>query len=334
MSDLEEQFWGNKKKRNADSAKRGERNAKFYLALLFCMALFLWSGFQLAFVFPLEVTEARPDNQGGEEVPAQVDEQVNDKQIILVLGGDNRKGEAGRTDTILLAFLDGKEKTIGILNIPRDTYVHIVGKDINTKINHAFAYGGVDMAKDTVEEFLNIKIDHYVDTNFDGFANLIDALGGIEVDVEKRMYYPAENIDLYEGLQTLDGEQALAYVRYRSDGLGDLGRVERQQKFLPILADKVMSLSTLWKIPKLVNIFQDNVDTDLTLRQMLSLANTFKSFNVSELKTNMLPGTPEYIKGVSYYISDQDETAQLIDELKTGKIIDETEEKETQKEQE
>jgi anionic cell wall polymer biosynthesis LytR-Cps2A-Psr (LCP) family protein len=107
--------------------------------------------------------------------------------------------------------------------------------------------------------------------------------------------------------------------------------VERQQKFLPILADKVMSLSTLWKIPKLVGIFRENVDTDLTLRELISFANAFKSFDISQLKTSMLPGAPEYINGVSYFISDPNETAQLIDELMAGKI-EETEPEETQKE--
>jgi len=335
LSDLEKQFWGNNKRKNniENIAKAGERNAKFYLSLLFCMALFLWTGFQLAFVFPLEVTEARPDNQEAEVSEEAVDD-PDGKQIILVVGGDYRKGEAGRSDTILLVFLDSKEKTVGIMNIPRDTYANIVGKNIKTKINHAFAYGGVDMTKDTIEEFLDIEIDHYVDTDFDGFASLIDALGGITVDVEKRMYYQPENIDLQKGVQKLDGEQALGYVRFRSDGLGDLGRVERQQKFLSILADQVMSLSTLWKIPKLVGIFQDNVETDISLREMLSLANAFKSFNVSQIKTSILPGEPEYIDGISYYISDPTATAQLIDELRAGNVAAETEQdEETQKEQ-
>jgi LCP family protein required for cell wall assembly len=329
LTDLEEQFWGDKKENG--KLDISERNAKFFLALLFCMAFFLWIGFQLAYIYPLEETEARPDKEEGVTVEPPGVEEEDSKQVILVLGGDYRKGEVGRTDTILLVFLDTKEKTVHILNIPRDTYVNIAGKGIKTKINHAFAYGGVDMAKETVENFLNIEIDHYVDTDFDGFVSLIDALGGVQVDVEKRMYYPAENIDLQKGLQTLDGEQALAYVRYRSDGLGDLGRVERQQKFLPILADKVMSLSTLWKIPKLVGIFRENVDTDLTLRELISFANAFKSFDISQLKTSMLPGAPEYINGVSYFISDPNETAQLIDELMAGKI-EETEPEETQKE--
>lgn len=335
MSDLEKQFWGKKKTQNNDlnSRKKGERNAKFYLTLLFCMAFFLWIGFQLAFVFPIEITEARPDNQG-EMVPSEGPENPDGKKIIMVVGSDNRKNEPARSDTLMLVFLDSKEKTVGILNIPRDTYVYIVGKDIRTKINHAFAHGGMSMTKDTVEEFLDIKIDNCVDTDFNGFASLVDALGGITIDVEKRMYYPAENINLKKGVQKLNGEQALGYVRFRSDGLGDLGRVERQQKFLSVLADQVMSLSTIFKIPKLVGIFQDNIQTDISVREMLALANNFKTFNISQLKTSILPGEPEYIGGISYYICDKKETAQLIDELKAGTALQETEQEETQKEQE
>lgn len=190
------------------------------------------------------------------------------------------------------------------------------------------------MTKDTVEKFLDIKIDHCVDTDFNGFASLVEALGGITLDVEKRMYYPSENIDLKKGVQKLNGEQALGYVRFRSDGLGDLGRVERQQKFISVLADQVMSLSTLFKIPKLVGIFQDNIKTDISFREMLSLANDFKSFNVSSLKTRILPGEPEYIGGISYYICDKKATAQLIDELKAGVVIQEIGQEETQKEHE
>ncbi|ATW25966.1 LCP family protein [Candidatus Formimonas warabiya] len=334
MSDsLEEQFWGNKRTQEDQQAetRAGERNVKFFLALLFCMAFFLWIGFQAAFFFPLETTEARPDQPEG--TGAQTGPVKDDKQTILVIGSDRRKNEPARADTIILVFLDAKQKTVRILNIPRDTYVTIADKEIKTKINHAFAYGGMTMAKDTVERFLDIEVDHYVDTDFKGFASLIDALGGITLDVEKRMYTPEEGIDLQPGLQELDGEQALGYVRYRGDGLGDIGRVERQQKFLPILADKVMSLSTLWKIPKLAGIFRDNVETDISLKQLLLLANDFKNLDVSQIDTRMLPGKPEYINGVSYWITDPDEVAQMIDELENGTTPEEAEPEETEETQ-
>lgn len=119
MSDIEKQFWGKSKVNNDPNiTKRGEKNAKFYLTLLFCMAFFLWIGFQLAFVFPIEITEARPDNQG-EMVPSEGTGNPDGKKIIMVVGSDSREGEPARSDTLILVFLNSKEKTVGILNIPR-----------------------------------------------------------------------------------------------------------------------------------------------------------------------------------------------------------------------
>nr|WP_276538545.1 LCP family protein [Dehalobacterium formicoaceticum] len=297
------------------------------------MAFFLWGGFQLSYLYPLEITEARPQPPVGEESPPAVvpDEESKGKEIILVVGSDSRNGEPARSDTIILVFLDKEQKSVGVLSIPRDTYVNIVGKNLKTKINHAHAYGGIEMTKDTVEEFLDIKIDRYVDMNFKGFVKLVDALGGIEVDVEKRMYKPSENINLKKGEQKLNGEQALAYVRFRDDGKGDLGRVERQLKFISILADRLTSLNTLWKIPQLVGIFQDNVETDLALKEMLSLANTYKNFDAAQLRTDMLPGEGKYINDVSYFIHYPNETAQLVDEFQSGDVPVENKQEETQK---
>lgn len=312
---MEEEFWGKAGKRKKSSSSKGKNNFPYFLAMLFCVFAFLWVGFKLSFLFPLGVTEARLE-PGAEVMPVE-EEEKKTKQAILIIGSDKRKNEPSRADTIMVAFLDTEKKNVKILNIPRDTLVTIPAKEIQTKINHAFAYGGINMTKDTVEEFLDIKIDHYMDTDFQGFAKIIDALGGITMDVEKRMYYPEENIDLRAGEQLLNGEQALGYVRYRSDGKGDIGRIERQQKFLHVLADHALRLSTIWKIPKLVDIFQNNVDTDLTLKEMLSLANTFKNVTADSMETHMLPGTPEYIHGVSYWVSDREQVFQMINEFTT-----------------
>ncbi|MEN3005704.1 LCP family protein [Dehalobacterium formicoaceticum] len=334
MEKLDDEFWGNNGTYEINKhPKTPEKNAKFFLMMLFCMAFFLWGGFQLSYLYPLEITEARPQPPVGEESPPAVvpDEESKGKEIILVVGSDSRNGEPARSDTIILVFLDKEQKSVGVLSIPRDTYVNIAGKNLKTKINHAHAYGGIEMTKDTVEEFLDIKIDRYVDMNFKGFVKLIDALGGIEMDVEKRMYKPSENINLKKGEQKLDGEQALAYVRFRDDGKGDLGRVERQLKFISVLSDRLTSLNTLWKIPQLVGIFQDNVETDLTLKEMLSLANTYKNFDAAKLRTDMLPGEGEYINDVSYFIHYPKGSAQLVDELQAGVVPVENKQEETQK---
>ncbi|MGI6713144.1 MAG: LCP family protein [Bacillota bacterium] len=332
MSNIIEQGLSNNKS-EINNNRRLEQNIKYFMTMLFCMAVFLWLGYKASFFMPLGKTEARLDNSSSSGVVE--DDYYNDKEklTILVMGSDKRQEEHARSDTILVVFLDTKEKNIKIINIPRDTYVRIPGKRINTKINHAYAYGGITMAKDTVENFLDTKIDRYIEMDFQGFTSLIDALGGITYNVEKRMYYPAENIDLQPGLQTLNGEKALGYVRYRSDGKGDIGRIERQQKFLPVLADRVLSLSTLWKIPKLIGIFQENVETDFTVGHMLMLANVFRNFDPAGIETYMVPGEPEYINGVSYWMSKPGQLSQMIDEL-TSDISDTTGQAESQKETE
>lgn len=322
MSDIEEQFWGETRKISKKAIQKrlkGEERIRYFLTLMMCISIFLWTGFKMAYIFPLGETEARPivsadGKTGGVENPVKDD----GKRTILIIGSDKREDEAARADTIMVAFLDTKLKTVKILSIPRDTYVYISERNQNTKINHAYAYGGVSMLQNTVEELLDIQIDNHIEVSFQGFVHAIDALGGITMDVEKRMYYPAENINLQPGEQKLNGEQALAYVRYRSDGMGDIGRIERQQHFLYALGDHVLRLSSLWRIPQFVSVFRENFYTDLKLKEMLFLANTYKGMDPSTVETRMIPGEAEYIKGVSYWISFRDEVAQMIAEL-TGK---------------
>ena len=322
--EIDEEFWGPKRRgyKKEQSVKEQPAPAgsklNFWLWLLFVISAFLWIGFKLSFYYPLgdlNLTKGQTAAKPGQVLAA---EENKSKQVILVMGSDKRGNEASRSDTLMAIFLDTANQTINVLNIPRDTYVHIPSRKANTKINHAYAYGGAALTKETVENWLNIKVDHYVDTDFKGFARLIDALGGVTMDVEKRMYYPAEDIDLQAGVQLLNGEQALAYVRYRSDGLGDIGRVGRQQKFLPVLADRVLSFGTLWKIPKLVGIFRDSVETDFNLSEMLWLANSFKNINGSMIQTKMVPGVPDYMGGGSYWVADEGKLADLVAEFSAG----------------
>ncbi|MGE5396332.1 MAG: LCP family protein, partial [Chitinophagales bacterium] len=154
-------------------------------------------------------------------------------KIILLYGVDARnKNESSRSDTMILAFIHPQINRIDLLSVPRDSRVSIPGEDHDRKINYANAKGGSDLLIETIEGLLEINIDGYIQVDFEGFEDLIDTMGGVDLSVEKRMYYPAEDIDLMAGKQHLDGHDALAYVRYRSDGMGDIGRIQRQQKFM------------------------------------------------------------------------------------------------------
>ena len=237
---------------------------------------------------------------------------AKDKSIVLIMGVDKREDDVGRSDTMMIATIDPRLDQATLLSIPRDTRVRIYGRGFD-KINAAFSYGGVHLAAETVEDFLGIDIDHYVLIDNSSFIKIIDAIGGVDIDVEKRMYYedPWDDdgglvIDLYPGEQHMDGKTAVTYVRYR-DSEGDIGRVQRQQKFMAACMDKVTSPEIVPRIPKIVREIIDAVETDMSLRQLLELAGSLKAAQKNGLETDMVPGYPLYIDEISYWIPYVDE---------------------------
>ncbi len=247
---------------------------------------------------------------------------AKDKSTILIMGVDMREDDVGRSDTMMIAMVDPKYDQAALMSIPRDTRVRIYGYGYD-KINAAYAYGGEPLAEKTVENFLGIDIDHYVIINTNSFVKIIDAIGGIDIDVEKRMKYedPWDDngglyINIYPGLQHMDGKKAVTYVRYR-DSEGDIGRIKRQQKFIEACLDKVTSPSFIPRIPSVLREVVDAIDTDMTFRQLLELAGAMKAAQQNGLETDMVPGYPLYIDEISYWIPYVDELqyamAQLLD---------------------
>ncbi len=242
---------------------------------------------------------------------------AKDKSTIMIMGVDTREDDVGRSDTLMLATIDPKKDQAALLSIPRDTRVKIKGHGFD-KINAAYAFGsakggvlgGEKLAQDTVENFLGVNVDHYIVINTHAFQKIIDALGGIDINVEKRMYYedPWDDdggllIDLQPGMQHMDGKTAVTYVRYR-DEEGDIGRIKRQQKFMAACMDKLTSPSIIPKLPAVISEIVSSVKTDLSVRQLLEFAGTLKESRKNGLKTDMVPGKPLYINGVSYWIPD------------------------------
>ena len=237
---------------------------------------------------------------------------AKDKSTVLIMGVDIRKDDVGRSDTMMIATIDPRFDQATLLSIPRDTRVKIRGRGYD-KINAAFAYGGVSLAESTVENFLGIDIDHYILINTSSFVKIIDAIGGVDIDVEKRMFYedPWDDngglvIDLYPGQQHMDGKTAVTYVRYR-DSEGDIGRVKRQQAFMAACMDKVTSPEIVPRIPKIAREVIDAVETDMSLRQLLELAGALKAAASHGLEADMVPGYPLYIEDISYWIPDVEE---------------------------
>ena len=232
---------------------------------------------------------------------------AKDKSTIMIMGVDEREDDVGRSDTLMIATVDPKQDQAALLSIPRDTRVKIAGHGWD-KINAAYAYGGERLTQRTVEDFLGVNMDHYVIINTHAFQKIIDAIGGIDIDVEKRMYYedPWDDdgglvIDLRPGLQHMDGKTAVTYVRYR-DEEGDIGRIKRQQKFMAACMEKITSPAIIPKLPAVIREVLGSVKTDLSMRQLLEFAGTLKEAQRNGLKTDMVPGRPLYIDGISYWI--------------------------------
>ena len=222
---------------------------------------------------------------------------AKDKAMILIMGVDTREDDVGRSDTMMVAAVDPRKKQASLLSVPRDTRVHIEGYGYE-KINAAFMLGGRKLAQSTVEDFLGTPIDHYVMINNRAFKKVIDAIGGIDIDVEMRMDYedPWDDdgglvIDLYPGYQHLNGKQAIGYVRYR-DEEGDIGRIARQQKFVKAVMEKVTSPGIITDLPEIASVVYENIETDMSLRQLLELAGAFKEAKSQGLKAEMIPGEP------------------------------------------
>ncbi|GBG55464.1 cell envelope-related transcriptional attenuator [Sporomusaceae bacterium FL31] len=234
---------------------------------------------------------------------------AQNKMNIMVLGVDERADDVGRSDTLFVVTVDTNTKEVAMLSIPRDTRVKIPGHGYD-KINHAYAEGGHTLSQKAVEGLLGIPIDHYILINFNSFHKIVDAIGGVDIDVEKRMYYedPYDGndglvIDLKPGLQHMDGNTAIQYVRYR-DEEGDIGRVQRQQKFIKALMKEVASPSVITRIPAIIQQVSAAVKTDMSTTEMLSMAKILNDAYKNGLKTDMVPGKPAYISDVSYWLPD------------------------------
>lgn len=221
---------------------------------------------------------------------------------VLIIGLDGRAGLNDRTDTIILASFDGENEAAQLLSIPRDTRVKIKGSW--DKINAAYVYGGIDLTKKTVEEFLDVAIDRHVIVDFESLIKLVDEVGGIDVDVPVKMYVPLEGIDLQPGFQHLDGEQVLAYSRFRGTIEGDIGRVKRQQQVITLLAEKLFSLQNIAQLSQLVPIYKEDVETDLTIKEMIALARITPGTLEKGINAQVLPGANKKIDGLWFWEPD------------------------------
>jgi LCP family protein required for cell wall assembly len=200
----------------------------------------------------------------------------------------------GRSDSIMVAHLDPYRNSLGILSVPRDTQAPIAGFGIQ-KINAANAYGGPTLTMSTLSSFLELPVDHYVVLNLHGLVELVDELGGITVEIPKRMHYmdwtAKLKIDLEPGFHTLTGNQAMGFVRFRHDALGDIGRVQRQQMFMRAVLDKAIRPESWSHLPKLIEIAERYIKTDMNMADLIGIAAFVRAVPKENQFLAMLPGT-------------------------------------------
>lgn len=241
--------------------------------------------------------------------------------LFLLAGVDDDGSEGTRTDTLMLVKINWMDGSIQMLSIPRDTYAYV--GDSPDKINHAHAYGGMELTLRSVRELLGIDVDYYVKMDMDAVVEIVDIIGGVEYDVQEPQ---ASDLGLGTGVQTLDGMQTLSYLQYRkgfSDG--DLGRVSSQQDFMKALIPQILSPKSMVFLPTMISVSQKYMDTNIGPLTTASMLPAMVSVRGSGLDTATLPGEAGEIDGISYYFLYENYLQELVDtyldEYKTGEVL-------------
>ncbi|MCX8032066.1 MAG: LCP family protein [Thermoleophilia bacterium] len=236
---------------------------------------------------------------------------------ILVLGSDRRQddsGDPGRSDTIILVHVDPDEDYLSILSLPRDLRVNVPRHGKN-KLNYAYAAGGPALTIQTVEQLTGVDIDHYLEVDFQAFRDIVDALGGVYIDVDRRYYNDDpryELIRLAPGYQLLNGSDALDYVRFRHDQNMDFGRMERQQIFMAALREQAMGWDLPFKLPRLISALFHNVTTDLEANEILKLAYWVIRLDQENIRRLTLTGATTDIEGISYVVVGENKLSEAV----------------------
>lgn len=255
------------------------------------------------------------------------------KLNVAVFGVD---ADGTRTDVIFVVHFDSKAKQLSLLSLPRDTRVELADNVIELykendryyespcKLNAVHSYGGKNGAEATVmqiEDFLGIGIDHYVEVNFEGFRELVDAIGGVDFYVPQDMYWDMRDngeplINLKEGMQHLDGDKAEQLVRFRRYSNGDIDRVKVQQDFLRAAAEKILSSDSILKnLPDYISTYYNYVTTDISMVDAVKYVRYVDDIDMNNIQMETIPGVGQMVGKISYYLHDSEGTSALVDEI-------------------
>ena len=246
------------------------------------------------------------------------------RQNILFLGVDASNNPKDlwtgtRTDTIILVNIDPRTKSVNALSIPRDSKVYLPGDNGVNKINAAHAIGGIEMTKKTIEDTLGVHIDRYIMVHDSAVKEIVDAMGGLDIYVEKPMHYNDYSGNLHinfsKGNHHLNGQHAVEYLRFRHDALGDIGRTQRQQWLLRSLLTQLKQPSTITKIPDIIAVAKKYVKTDMSFYEMSQYAALAKHIDMDKIEIAMLPGAPNQRGYISYWILDPEKTQEVVNRI-------------------
>lgn len=254
-----------------------------------------------------------------------------DPFYIALMGSDTRVGQTQqRSDTLIVARVDPKNKKVSMISIPRDSRVAIPGNG-TTKINAAAVYGGPTLVIKTLKEITGLPITHFVNINFGGFRQVVDAIGGVWIDVPFDIYdtqasaYGVKYATIKKGYQKLDGKHALTFVRTRHTMAdSDYGRMRNQQAFIKALASQALSLSNVFNATQIIDAIASNLDTDMTPAQLADLVLQFKGMKSGGIDSATAPSAPKYMDGVSYVILDEPKLETMIGRMKQGLSLEAT----------
>lgn len=247
----------------------------------------------------------------------------HDPFYVLLMGTDGRPEEdSDRSDTIILARIDPQAKRCVLVSIPRDTYTYVASVGEETKINAAYAYGGCAGAVQAVEDFSGVDISHYAEINFDRFKGLVDALGGVEVDVPMEIDDPDAGGYVPAGIQVLDGEHALIFCRTRATVIGDYQRQANQRIFLQAVASKVLA-SDAGTMLQAINAIAEAVSTDMNIEDIYSIANALKGLSATDIYTYTVPSDVGWAGEMSVIVPDMEAWQEMIATIDAGGLPEE-----------
>lgn len=287
---------------------------RFFITLLVILLGFFGSKFILD---RLEASQ-RFNINGNENILN--DDAVNKEEgqyLILLVGvdknGNDDNTDFTRTDTIMLISADTKTGEMELLSIPRDSRVKI--RDKFDKVNHAHAFGGIELTMQTLRQFLGLDIDYYVQVNYQALINIVDALGGVDYDVPEGINIHKGKVKIHPGPNHLDGNEVMWYLRTRNIyNNGDIGRVNTQQAFVKAMVDEMVKKSKNMNLMTFISNYIKYVKTNLPMSAMLDLAGHIDSFSSDKMSTHTVPGMEQTINGTSYWIPDYDKTWQIVDD--------------------